>query len=277
MKRGIGVILILLVFAMGLLLVSCPTEIEVYQVIFNSQGGSSPNPESKNVIYDQTYGTLPTVTKTGYTFGGWWTGAGGTGTQILSTTTVSITTDQTLYAKWTFVPYIGPSGGYVFYENPNYATDGWRYMEAAPAGWSGDATDPGYRFGYYRPEGTNVVVGTALGIGSGKGNTEALVTAMVSAAYSFSTGVTTTEHYAAKMCADYRGGGHADWFLPSKDELNLMYQNLVEQNLGGFSVDGYWSSSEVDADNAWDQFFGDGGQFYSDRHFEDMVRPVRAF
>ena len=28
---------------------------------------------------------------------------------------------------------IGPAGGYIFYENPNYAADGWRYLEAAPS------------------------------------------------------------------------------------------------------------------------------------------------
>ena len=26
----------------------------------------------------------------------------------------------------------GPAGGFIFYENPNYAADGWRYLEAAP-------------------------------------------------------------------------------------------------------------------------------------------------
>ncbi len=27
---------------------------------------------------------------------------------------------------------VGPAGGYIFYVNPNFATDGWRYLEAAP-------------------------------------------------------------------------------------------------------------------------------------------------
>jgi len=27
---------------------------------------------------------------------------------------------------------IGPAGGFIFYENPNYLADGWRYLEAAP-------------------------------------------------------------------------------------------------------------------------------------------------
>jgi hypothetical protein len=27
---------------------------------------------------------------------------------------------------------VGPAGGFIFYKNPNYASDGWRYLEAAP-------------------------------------------------------------------------------------------------------------------------------------------------
>jgi PKD repeat protein len=188
----------------------------------------------------------------------------------------------------------GPAGGYVFYDDEigydldgdgtiesgekHLLGDGKRYLEAAPAGWSGVADDPGYVFGYYRPQGTNLVVSTGTDIGSGKGNTEALVTAMGSAAYSSSSGSTTKAEYAAKMCADYRGGGHADWFLPSKDELDLMHQNLYLQNLGDFSSNLYWSSSEYYLGySVWNQYFETGTQGFNYRHDVDRVRPVRAF
>jgi uncharacterized repeat protein (TIGR02543 family) len=72
-----------------------------YTVTFDAQGGTTPVPSSTNVTYGSTYGTLATTTRTGYSFDGWWTGTGGTGTQILSTTPVTITAAQTLYAKWT--------------------------------------------------------------------------------------------------------------------------------------------------------------------------------
>jgi hypothetical protein len=69
-----------------------------------------------------------------------------------------------------------------------------------------------------------------------------------------------------------------DWFLPSKDELDLMYRNLKKNNQGGFSLDYYWSSSEGSARFAWFQYFGSGNQFdnYA-RSREYRVRPVRAF
>lgn len=176
---------------------------------------------------------------------------------------------------------IGPSGGYIFYDDEADEVDdipGYRYLEAAPAGWSGDSADPGYVFGYYRPEGTNIMVGgTDTTIGNGEANTAALTAAMGSTAYSSSTG-TEKAVYAAKICEEYTGGGNDDWFLPSKDELNLMYQNLKVQGLGGFSAVGfYWSSSEGSEDGAWYQKFGTGSQLDNYRFIEYRVRPVRAF
>ena len=76
-----------------------------YTVTFDAQGGTTPVPASANVTYGSTYGTLATTARTGYAFGGWWTGTGGTGTQVLSTTPVTITSAQTLYAKWTANTY----------------------------------------------------------------------------------------------------------------------------------------------------------------------------
>ena len=50
---------------------------------------------------------------------------------------------------------------------------------------------------------------------------------------------------AAKLCDNLILGGQNDWFLPSIDELYLMYNNLHLNNLGGFvKEERYWSSSE---------------------------------
>ena len=70
-----------------------------YTVTFNANGGGTPSPASKTVTYASTYGTLATVSRSGYQFLGWFTAASG-GTQITDSTTVSITAAQTLYAHW---------------------------------------------------------------------------------------------------------------------------------------------------------------------------------
>lgn len=69
-----------------------------YTVSFNANGGSTST-TSKAVTYGSTYGTLPTPTRTGYEFDGWYTAASG-GSQITSSSSVSITANQTLYAHW---------------------------------------------------------------------------------------------------------------------------------------------------------------------------------
>ena len=69
-----------------------------YKVNFNANGGSVAT-ESKQVESGGTYGELPTPTRTGWTFKGWYTATSG-GTQITSTSTVSISDEQTLYAMW---------------------------------------------------------------------------------------------------------------------------------------------------------------------------------
>ena len=73
-----------------------------------------------------------------------------------------------------------------------------------------------------------------------------------------------------------RPGFYNDWFLPSKDELNEMYLN--KDAIGGFANTNYWSSTEVDNDFAWVQFFtSGGGQDGIIKYGINNVRAVRAF
>ena len=160
----------------------------------------------------------------------------------------------------------------MFYDKGFYS-DGWRYLEAAPSDIGG------FVFGYYRPDKeNNNVVGTSFAVGSGKYNTERLVKHMDmdGKAYLIGSGEDLKE-YAARKCLDYSNGGCDDWFLPSSDELNLMYENLHRNGLGSFADYTYWSSSENNANSAWVQDFDDGNQNNNSRGHEARVRPVRAF
>ena len=90
----------------------------------------------------------------------------------------------------------------------------------------------------------------------------------------------TTPGTAADRCAMKVYNGYNDWFLPSKDELNLMYVYLHLSDLGGFYDTYYWSSSEISSDNAWRQSFVNGTQEGHDKEFFNStlkVRAVRAF
>ena len=91
---------------------------------------------------------------------------------------------------------------------------------------------------------------------------------------------------AKKACEDYAvvidGVTYDDWFLPSKDTLDLLYHKRSE--VGSFSDGTYWSSSEFNngKNNAWNQYFGNadlypGYQDSAPKSHRYRVRAVRAF
>ncbi|PKL13911.1 MAG: hypothetical protein CVV52_04005 [Spirochaetae bacterium HGW-Spirochaetae-8] len=162
----------------------------------------------------------------------------------------------------------GQAGGIVFYDKGGYS-DGWRYLEAT-------MSPIDYESIFWGRQGT-AVGGTKKGIGSGKENTAKIVAKL---------GVSET--YAASVCFELTtfkdGVKYDDWFLPSVDELDLMYRELSKKNIGGFSDAYYWSSSEYSSSFVWGQYFKGGGQYFSgdgqgisSRDSAGRVRPVRAF
>lgn len=93
---------------------------------------------------------------------------------------------------------------------------------------------------------------------------------------------------AARICDNLNLNGYDDWYLPSKDELNLLYTNLRQNNLGNFNTSeaflasSYWSSTDGDQNGhcAWIQTFVDGLQVtcdYGYKSFQGRVRAVRSF
>lgn len=155
------------------------------------------------------------------------------------------------------------AGGRIFYDKGSYS-DGWRYLEAAPAG-TYDSAGVGWA-----PSGrtTEQVGTTAVEIGAGLSNSQTIYTALSDPTYSF----------AAKVCEELYLNGYDDWFLPSKDELNLMWQNRAV--IGGFwTTAAYWNSSENTAGTAWYQFFNEAGtqEANYDKGYGNRVRPIRRF
>ncbi|MEB2779708.1 DUF1566 domain-containing protein [Algoriphagus sp. C2-6-M1] len=117
-----------------------------------------------------------------------------------------------------------------------------------------------------------LIGGTSTAIGTGAANTAAIIEGCL------------TVGIAAQLCAGLELGGYDDWYLPSKDELNLMYQNIGQGNalglgnVGGFVSALYWSSSQLNTNYAWLQDFHTGSQHYTNKDYTlYYVRAVRAF
>jgi hypothetical protein len=124
-------------------------------------------------------------------------------------------------------------------------------------------------------------------LGQGLANTISIIAA---------SGGSSLTSYAAGLASSYNGGGYTDWYLPSKDELNKLYQNRAA--IGNFATSGiaaYWSSSQKGTFNfkdfteyakgitsAWVQLFftdGDAGGTQKDLGISNLrrVRAVRVF
>ncbi len=180
---------------------------------------------------------------------------------------IAVTTDisDAFYA----IGSTGPAGGIVFYDKGTFS-DGWRYLEAAPKSWSGNA-DPWVDV-RWDCNGT-LVGGTSTDVGTGPSNTE---TILAKGCAGSSAAVT--------IAANATVGGFNDWFLPSRDELSQLYNKLF--NLGpnfhdtyGFAIRTYASSSELNATSAWGYDFAGGGniQHIKTTGVNLTVRPVRRF
>ena len=74
-----------------------------FTVTFNANGGA-PETQTKTVTNTAKYGELPTCTRDGYDFAGWFTAVSG-GTEIITDSVVNLTDSQTLYAHWTAKTY----------------------------------------------------------------------------------------------------------------------------------------------------------------------------
>jgi hypothetical protein len=97
--------------------------------------------------------------------------------------------------------------------------------------------------------------------------------------------INTRDWFDAKGYCEASGkppalSGHEDWRVPTKGELNVLFQNRAA--IGGFNESGsypagwYWSSSQGLDNTAWEQRFRDGGQYILNKDLRSSVRCVRG-
>jgi hypothetical protein len=152
-------------------------------------------------------------------------------------------------------------GGVVFWVNPNDASHG---LVCSPEDWQ-----PGYTF--YWSFNNNETGAINTEVGTGLQNTNAINSLNALG--------------AAMNCSTYSQGGYDDWYLPSKDELNIMYSyetiinNTASLNGGSdFQNYWYWSSTEYDLTSTYQQNFnGDGQQSPTFKQEYNCIRPIRSF
>ena len=154
---------------------------------------------------------------------------------------------------------VGPAGGFIIYDNPNFAADGC-LSQAAPFDQTGAVS---------------VSANCSWSAGHGCRRT---------AEHGGHLAACTEPGSAADLCANLSVNGVRGWFLPSRDELALMYRSLRAAGIGNFGDAGvtdnftYWASSQNTADMAAHIDFADLGRLHGDdKDFPRRVRAIRAF
>lgn len=111
------------------------------------------------------------------------------------------------------------------------------------------------------------IVDTSNAIGTGAANTAAIIIGC------------SDPSIAAKLCDDYtiddNGVTYDDWFLPSKDEFNKLYEQKDE--VGSFANGFYWNSTQAERYNAFAQDIDNGSQGIDNKNNPKPVRAIRAF
>lgn len=139
---------------------------------------------------------------------------------------------------------IGPNGGIIAYKKGEYS-NGWQYIEVAP-------TDlPNEEWGCMASSIPNAQFNQ---IGSGQQNTYSILNCHNELAnYYTNPAICSNQNngtLASKSAKNTEINNTKDWFIPSKNELQEIYNNLSPLNLGNFENENYWSSTEANTTQA---------------------------
>jgi hypothetical protein len=100
-------------------------------------------------------------------------------------------------------------------------------------------------------------------IGYGAENTDSIVS------------VIGVGNHAAFACQSYIYAGYNDWYLPSLDELQALYNKKTI--IGGFTNNWYWTSCELNSTFAHCINFGNGTPATQGKSVSYYVRAIRYF
>ena len=138
------------------------------------------------------------------------------------------------------VGMVGPSGGIIFYDAGSQQWWG-RFLEAERSSSQGRSAW-GLVIGY-GAKGNTALQRQTMAIGMGRLNTAAMLA-------------------AGSQLAREHVGASTNWYLPSKDELDALYNFWkLNPSAASFGAVPVWTSSESEDLFAWYQLFHDGTQF----------------
>ena len=195
-----------------------------YSVTLNSNGGNSSS-SSISVSYGSTYGSLPTPTRSGYEFKGWFTESSG-GSQVTAQTIVNKTAKHTLYARWAAKEYtvtFDAKGG-------NVSTSSKKVTYDSTYGTLPTPTKTSYTFdGWYTENGTAVDAATKVS----KAENHILVAKWKVASYSVTLNANGGSVSPSSITVTY---GSPYGSLPTPTQTGYDFKGWYTESSGGSQV-----------------------------------------
>jgi hypothetical protein len=243
------------------------------------------------------------------------TSVAGATTYTITATNATGSATQTFALTVTAVVYTvgqrGPGGGIVYYVSDNYFTSTGstcntecKYLEVAPATWQSAGVSVANDSTYQWSTNTTALTGQDITTASTEGiapNADEKLNWKIGRGFNNTSVMKVSGAASAAQAAvlAYAGSATAgQWFIPSMNELNELCKYARGQttgdlkvacdttgtlktgtanDLGGFVVTGYWSSSESTAILAWGMDFSQGNNYRGGKTNSYSFRPVRAF
>ena len=256
-------------------------------VTFNPNGGSV-SPTSKPYSPTKAYGTLPTATRTGYDFDGWYTASNG-GTKVTTASTVP-TSAHTLWAQWTKKPIYTPS---------NVSASDGSSTAGVTISWSSTTGANSYKI--YRYTSNNSSSASSIGTTSSTSYSDMTATAGTVYYYwvkalntdndqesSLSSCDTGYRKLSAPTGVSASDGKYADkvtvsWSVVSGANTYYVYRNTSNNSgsaslLGTTSSTGYTDSSIALGTTYyyWVKAYANSSSSYSDMSSADAGYPLKA-
>jgi hypothetical protein len=102
------------------------------------------------------------------------------------------------------------------------------------------------------------------GVGYGLSNTQAIIAGC------------NAPYFAAYACTMISSGNHNDWYMPSVEELRLIFLNLIEAGVPGYIQQEYWTSTEFDNNKAY-YLDSSTGQITGNKDLYKSIIGIRGF
>lgn len=213
-----------------------------YTATFDPNGGTCDT-ASKNIKLGDNYGTLPTPTRTGYVFSGWFVGS----SEVSSSTQYKTVGNTTLTASWSAKTYTITSGTNLTGSIISVPSSG-TFASSISISSSGSATGYNYLLSNIKIYSGNSTSGTLIATINSASSSWTMSETYYSSVYIYATWTRSAKTYTLTFNRQSGSGGSAT----ATATYNTTVPNISVPTRAGYTFGGYYTSTN-----------GSGTQYYN--------------